>query len=155
MQSINQNLSGWYHTLTFFSFTDSATISQASPCSTTSFFDHGLQKKGKGFFRSFPENYTANCRNECDNEYMCRDFRLENGTCRLSASDITQHSLTFAQCQESCTNDLYCLGYTYKNGNKKCQLSNDKDFMTTECPECSFYEKTCQSCTYQTLFTSE
>lgn len=147
-QIINQNKSYLYHAL-HVTVSDSATTTEAYPCSSISFLDHGLQSRGKGIYRSFPETDVGSCTNVCDNEQLCRDFTLENGNCRLSASDLTSQVLTFEQCQISCMNDGNCSGYTYNSDNQRCRLSNDPAFITdSSCLSCKFYEKKCQSCTY-------
>lgn len=129
------------------------TTSQDLPCSTTSFIDHGIHTRGKGFFRSFTESDWWRCKHKCENEYLCRDYMFLNSMCNLSASDLNPLNLTFAQCQELCLHDGACAGYTYTIDNETCLLSNDKDSMTTDCALCRFYKKTCQSCTYYTLLT--
>lgn len=144
-----------YRTITRFLVSDStcSNTSQALPCSTTSFLDHGIHARGNGFLMSFPNSDWWSCKHECENEYLCRGFMFHSGTCSLSSSDLNPLTLTFAQCQELWYIDGACAGYTYSTDYEKCLLSNDKDSMITDCASCRFYEKTCQSCTYYTLLT--
>lgn len=110
------------------------------------FYDQGQNTKAKSFYNTFPGHNASTCQTSCETDNLCRPFKIADGTCKLSASDLTPSNVTIEKCHEDCMYDVTCFGYEYDDLRQECSLSNVRIHGEgLACKSCHFYEKACQS----------
>lgn len=49
----------------------------------------------------------------CEIDNFCRVFKIVDGMCKLSVSDLIYSNVIFEKCYEDCMYDVICFGYEY------------------------------------------